>query len=60
MKAGVEELLSEGFLGQMEKRLRNKKKRLEKIAHTEKRVKSKEIQLNDEQRDMLAGKESLL
>jgi hypothetical protein len=50
----------EGFFKELEKRIRNKKKKLDKIAQTEKKVKSKEVKLNEEQRGMLEGKEVLL
>lgn len=42
------------------KKLRNKKKKLDKIKETEEKIKSKTIVPNQEQLDMVKGKEALL
>ena len=42
------------------KKIRNKKKKLEKIKTAEQRIKNKEIQPTAEVKEMIAGKEALL
>ena len=42
------------------KKLRNKKKKLDKIKETEDKVKKGELQPNQEQKDMMASKANLL
>ena len=46
----------DNFHRELTKRIRNKVKKLDKIADVEKRVKSKEIQPNEEQRTMISSK----
>lgn len=42
------------------KKIRNKKKKLEKIKTAEQKIKSKEIKPTEEVKEMIAGKEALL
>lgn len=52
----VEDGQTDAFHRELTKKIRNKVKKLDKIADVEKRVKAKEIVPNDEQRTMIAGK----
>jgi hypothetical protein len=59
MKAGEIET-EDPFLKEMQKRLRNKMKKMEKIAQCEKKIKNKEIVPDEDQRGMLEGKDQLV
>lgn len=48
------------FVNQIYKKLRNKKKKLDKILETESKVKKGEIQPNQEQKDMINSKSALV
>lgn len=48
------------FVNQIYKKLRNKKKKLDKILETETKVKKGELQPNQEQKDMIASKAGLV
>ena len=51
---------SDAFVNLIHKKLRNKNKKIEKIEITEQKIKNKEVEVNQEQKDMVASKAGIL